>query len=127
MSIVLPHSFKDGVDEVASGVQVMDNLAKLVEVIEALETRVNGSRVQGGTTHVEAAALGTGVSTQVINLGSAWSGSHKAFVATMIGDVNSSSILVRAAATNGLGKGIVIPDMGGTSQGVTINWVSVGA
>lgn len=39
MSIILPHSFKDGVDEVASGVQVMDNLNVLRTAIEALQTR----------------------------------------------------------------------------------------
>lgn len=37
MSITLPHSFKDGVDEVASGVQVMDNLNTLKAHIETLE------------------------------------------------------------------------------------------
>ena len=43
MSITLPHSFKDGVDEVASGVQVMDNLNALKSPIEALQA-LNAAR-----------------------------------------------------------------------------------
>lgn len=40
MTVILPHSFKDGVGETASGVQVMDNLEALKGAIDAIQALI---------------------------------------------------------------------------------------
>ncbi len=46
MTLVLPHTFHDGVGETASGVQVMDNLNTLKGAIEGLESGGPGPGVR---------------------------------------------------------------------------------
>lgn len=136
MSYSLVHRFKDGVAELASGDAVDENFDQAKEHIEALETKMaaveaafgaalSSQKFQEGVATVLTGALGTGVSTQQIAI-TPWSTAHVAFLASIAGATNNSSILMRASGVTDLSHGFVVPDMGGTTQSLIINWISIG-
>jgi hypothetical protein len=83
-------------------------------------------KIQTGSTLISSGALGTGVSTQTITLPTAWANAHVAFFCAILATVDSSSISLRAASPSGLSEGILVPEMGGTSQSLSVIWVSIG-
>ena len=125
--IVLPHQFKDGVNETASGVQVMDNLIKLREEIEKLVRDATHEllRVQTGVFSVP--GFGGGTWGFEITLPHAWPTAHVSFIAGCAISPTENKGWPCGGEPNGLGKGRVRGIGGGPNfEAANIQWVSVG-